>query len=360
MSNLMLFAGANAILQDLKGAGLPAYLSDEASRAELAAYNADVPVGPSYPSLSIKGKVFTLHKDGESTRLMRSEDEVMQSIQITVLRANPNARVFYMKEYNEGDQGESARPDCYTNDGQAPAADARTPQSKKCAICPHAVWGTGQRGEGTACTVNTRLAIAAPELLAQGRAEPTLLRVPAGSRRNFSDFVQQVKRHGVPYFAAVVKVGFDPEAPAPKLTFKLQGYLNDAAFAEVRKLVDTPDVLDIVGLGEQRHADAAPAMPPKAAPAAQHPHVDEDGVIDMPIARAPAPAPARAPARAPAPVDEDDGVIDLPAAPAPAPAPKPRAARKTAAPAPAPAVATADDASDLMGDLDSLLAMPDD
>ena len=350
MSNaITLFAGASAILQDLK-VGLPAYLSDEKTRAELAAYNDDVSIGQQFPTLSIKGKVFTLNKDGERKRLMKNEDEVLQSIQVTVVRANPNARVFYAGEYVEGTEGEAARPDCYSNDGVAPASDARDPQSHKCAVCPHAVWGTGNRGEGTACTVNTRLAIVAPELLAAGNAEPTLLRVPAGSRRNFSDFVNVTKRHGSPYFAAVVKVGFDPEAPAPKLTFKLMGYLNDEAFAGVRKLVDDPAVLDMVGATPKTKDQAALPAPDEAANAAV--------TKAQKATPAPAPAPAPAPTPAPAPADDDgddDGVEDV----MPKAAPKP-AAKKTARATPASKPAPEGESSSMLDDLDALLGKTDD
>lgn len=335
MSNVTLFSGAAAILQDLK-TGLPDYMVDSEDRRSLLAYNDDIQTGANYPTLSIKGKVFTMNRDGERKRLMKNEDEVLQSIQVTVVRANPNVRVYYAGEYVEGAEGDAARPNCYSNDGQAPAADARDPQSHKCAICPHAVWGTGQNGQGTACTVNTRLAIVAPELLAEGKAEPTLLRVPAGSRKNFSDMVAVTKRHGSPYFGAVVRIGFDPDAPAPKLTFKLMGYLNNEAFAQVRKLVDDPVVLEMVGAASKGNGAAALPAPDHAA----------QQVVNKAAAK-PAPAPA---------VEVDDAEA-VEVKPAPAPAPK-AAAKKTAKPAPAPA--PEDASSDLLDDLDALLGQSDD
>lgn len=338
MSNIALFSNASAILADLK-AGLPGYLSDASLREELNHFNDEIQTGPNYPTLSIKGKVFTLHKDGEATRLMRTEDEVLQNIQVTVLRANPNARVFYAKKYSEGDEGDAARPDCYTNNGQAPASDAKEPQSHKCAVCPHAVWGTGQDGVGTACKVNTRLAIVAPEMLASGKAEPALLRLPAGSRSNFADLVKATKRHGSPYFAAVAKVGFDPEAPAPKLTFKLVGYLNDAAFAQVRELVDSELVREIVGMDER--SQAAPVVPATPVRVAAQ-EADDDGVIDAPTK----------PAKPAQPVMDEDDVVEIPT-PAPKAVSKP-AAKKAAKPASPPAE------DDVMGGLDALLGMPDD
>lgn len=176
MSNLIPFSSANNVMLR-QGDALPAYLADAQTRADLAHLNDDIPSGLNFPVLSIKGKVFTLNKDGESTRLMRPDapDEVLQSIQLTVVRANPNARVFYADAYVEGAEGDATRPTCYSNDGKSPAADTRDRQCEKCALCPHAVWGTGNEGKGTACTVNTRLAVVAPELLGTDACEPLSL-----------------------------------------------------------------------------------------------------------------------------------------------------------------------------------------
>ena len=124
MSDITLFTGGDAIVP-LTGGQLPTYLLDQAQRTALAEGNSEFETRSTYPVLSIKGKVFTLKKDGESQRLTRADDpdEVVQSIQVAVLRANPNARVYYAGAYVEGAEGEAASPTCYSNNGQTPAAD---------------------------------------------------------------------------------------------------------------------------------------------------------------------------------------------------------------------------------------------
>lgn len=245
----------SAIVPLTAGSKLPAYL---AKREVLAAINADVVSGgANFGVLSIKGKVFTLVKGAEHKVLTRADDpdEAVQFINLTAVRANTKSRVFYAKAYSEGDSGESARPDCYSSDGVAPAADARRPQAKKCQLCPHAVWGSkpGLEGKGTACSVNTRLAVVDPE---SSELEPLLLRVPAGSRSNFADVVKTAQSRGIPYNALVLKVGFDKEAPSPKLTFKLIGLLDDATYEKVNALYTSETVLEIVDLQPKPAADA--------------------------------------------------------------------------------------------------------
>lgn len=248
----------SAIVPLTAGSKLPAYL---AKREILAAINADVVTGASFSVLSIKGKVFTLVKGAEHKVLTRADDpdEAVQFINLTAVRANTKSRVFYAKAYSEGDSGESARPDCYSSDGVAPAADARNPQAKKCQLCPHAVWGSkpGMEGKGTACSVNTRLAVVDPE---SSELEPLLLRVPAGSRSNFADVVKTAQSRGIPYNALVLKVGFDKEAPSPKLTFKLIGLLDDATYEKVNALYTSETVLEIVDLQPKAPEAGAPAL----------------------------------------------------------------------------------------------------
>ncbi len=353
----------SAIVALNSAAKLPAYLQN---RAVLSAINSDViSGGPGFPVLSIKGKVFTLVKDGERKVLTRPDDpdEVLQSINLTVARANTKSRVFYAKAYVEGSEGETTKPDCYSNDGVAPAADARSPQAKKCQLCPHSVWESkrnpdGSAAKGTACTVNTRLAVVDPDhILGVEKVEPYLLRVPAGSRSNFADVVKTAEARGIPYNALALKVGFDKEAPSPKLTFKLVGLLDDAAYNAISALYEDDTVKSIVGLA------------PVAAPAANEEtpaHTVTEADLDAALAAKAERNQQKSEAAKPAVTEEDlDAIL---------PAEKPKAARRAkpvekddapeAAPVkPAEKVKAAEapgDLEDLLGGLDSLLSATDD
>jgi hypothetical protein len=389
----------SAIITLNGGAKLPAYLQN---RKALAVINDEVATGTSFPTLSIKGKVFTLVKGNEKKVLTKPDEDgeivPVSSLVLNVVRANTKARVFYLKQYNDGDEGAAARPDCYSYDGVEPGHDAVTPQAKKCAACAHAVWGSkvsrdGQESKGTACTVNTRAAVIDPaNLNPEGELEPFLLRVPAGSRSNFADIVKTAQQRGIPYNALALRVAFDMAAPSPKLTFKIVGLVNDETYDRVNKAYEGDHVKEMVGLMAPR--EALPA--PEPEPAGDNPEADLDAVLAAQTAKPPTRTAAakettaaviervsRAPAPAPAPAQEEDALAGLdglgddqpdaaPPAPAPAPAPatrKPRAPKpEAAAPAPvaaapvhAPAAPAADTGMDsLLGDLDDLLGQPDD
>ena len=351
MSNIILFSA---------GAQLPAYLQNKAT---LALINADVASGgTSFPVLSIKGKVFTLVKDKQKKVLMRpdDQDEILQNINLAVVRANKNARVFYMKEYSEDDTGDSVSkaPDCYSGDGVTPAADAKSPQAKKCQLCPHAVWNSGKQGKGTACSVNTRLAVVDPDNV----GEPWLLRVPAGSRANFADACKVADSRGLPYNAVIFKVGFDPLAPSPKLTFKPIGLASDTAYGKISEMYETDDVKDIVGLlphapRAPREDDDTPDLTADELDAAMEAKkaVTTAKAKPAPVAEKPKAAPKPAPVVDEITMDDIEDVIPK-AAPV---AEKPKAAPK-AAPKAEPVKAASNDMADLLGDLDDLLGSTDD
>lgn len=316
--------------------------------------NADAVMGATgFPVLSIKGKVFALVKDSERkvlTRVIDGEEIPVSNLPLAVVRANTKARVFYGKSYVEG-ESDGTKPSCFSHDGVAPDPGAEQAQAKNCQLCPHAVWGSklsadGQGGKGTACAVNTRLAVVDPAF----PTTPFLLRVPAGSRSNFSDAVKLVDAHGKDYNEAVFRVSFDKDAPSPKLTFRPNGMLGDDVLAAVRALWNDPVVLDIVGVGP---ASAAPLGAEEVAAAL----AADAAVIE-------AKRSAKKPAALPAPavtVDEDDVAAVL-AAPAPT---KPKATKAEVAAVPAkaavkPAPVDADDTSDLLNGLRGLLGNKDD
>ena len=100
--------------------------------------NKDVVRAPSFPSMSIKGKVFTQSKDGIKRIIMKpgadGEEEVAQAIGVVVLRANMNAKTYYAKKFVEG-ASDNQLPDCYSFDGEVPS-----PHSKACRMRSRRAW----------------------------------------------------------------------------------------------------------------------------------------------------------------------------------------------------------------------------
>ena len=269
-----------------------------------------------FPVISIKGKVFHIKRGDEKTLVTKpdSDGEPAASLEVIVLKTHPGvAKTYYSKGFSEGSV---EKPDCYSNDGTAPAADAQSPQAKKCAACPHNRWGskiTEDSKKGKSCADVKRLAVAPAGQI----NDPMLLRVPAASLKTWDQYVDLLKKRGVPPPAVVTKVGFDYTVAHPALTFKPIGFIDEAMAVEVKEVLDTDAVQNIIGgAPTAAEVDNGEAETPKAA--AKPAPVEEE---------TPAPAPKKS-AKLAAVVDEAEA--------APKAKVKVEAEAEEEAPAPAP------------------------
>lgn len=325
--------------------------------------NSDVHQAAQHATLSIKGKKFTISKDGLKKTLTKVDEEGetvnIQAISLTVLRANMKSRAYYSTAFDD-EKSEGQRPTCQSFDGIAPDASSLEPQAKKCQICPHAVWGskTGdlENGKGTACAQKVRLAVAAPDK----PEEALLLNVPPASIKSFREAVKMGEQRQLPYNQLVMRVSFDREATAPKLVFKPTGVLDDAAFEKAAAMYENDVVLSIVGLSQIQHA--APAEEAKAlpAPAKEDPAAELEAALEAKRAASKALAAAKAVSAAELDEEEAGGnAVERVVAS------KKKAAAKPAEEAPvekkAAKPAASDEGSDnLLDDLNSLLGGLDD
>lgn len=238
---------------------LPAYFK----AVDVTTLNSDLTnhSGGGFPIISIKGKIFTVVRDGDRKVLPnpKDPDSPATAIDVVIVKANKGtSKVFYAGGYSEG--GDQKKPDCFSNTGDRPDPSVKSPQAKSCATCTHNQWGsrTGENGgKGKACQDSVRIAIAAPTML----NDPMLLRVPPASIRALGEFGQACAKRGLPYNAVVTKLGFDMESPTPKLVFKPVGMLDDKGFAQVQDVAASDTVANI--LGKVGSADALPAPAPK-------------------------------------------------------------------------------------------------
>jgi hypothetical protein len=201
-------------------------------------------VSTSFPIISIKGKVFHIVQ-GDDRRLVTNDDgDAKGSIDVVILKANPAiSKVYYATGYVEGSD---AKPSCYSNDGVAPAKDASEPQSHKCAVCPHNIFGSrvSENGaKGKACADSRRLAVAAPNDL----ENPMLLRIPAGTLKELTAYAEILNKKDVPYRALVTKIGFDHDVAHQKLTFTPKRFLTADEAEQVIEVLESSTVADIIG-----------------------------------------------------------------------------------------------------------------
>jgi len=204
-----------------------------------------------YPFLSIKGKRFAVVRNKEETILMRPDDDETpaNAIEVVIVNAATQySKVYYVKGYTDGSKD---KPTCYSNDGQAPAADAADKQSKKCSVCPHNEWNTGPNGKGKACSDSLRLAVSA----ATDLNDPMLLRVPPASLKAITEYASMLARKGAPMEGVITKIKFDPAEATPKLQFSVVNFQSEAAYNETIEIARSQLVQQIIG------AVAAPAKP---------------------------------------------------------------------------------------------------
>lgn len=272
MSNIIPFDSGN----------LPAYLRS----AEAAGINDDLTAHASsgFPVLSIKGKTFSVSRGGDRTVLMnpKDPDSTASSLELVILKANKGtSKVFYTKGYVEG--AEATKPDCFSNEGTKPDASVEKPQSKSCAVCPKAQWGSkisddGRKGK--ACQDSVRIAVAAADAI----NDPMLLRVPPASIKALGEFGDLLKKRGggkLAYNMVVTRVGFVAEEASPKLTFKPVGMLSDEAYALVKDTVQSDTVQSILGNG---YAFEAPELEMEPTPVPDIPKAPP--VVEKPAAKA--------------------------------------------------------------------------
>lgn len=246
-----------------ENAPLPAFLANVVDRGdELSAGSLGFPI------LSYKGKVWSIRRSGETTQLMRPDDEdtPVSAVDLVILRAGKGlAKTFYNRAYSEGDD---AQPDCFSNNGETPDPSVQSPQANSCAACPHNVFGTSVgtdgTGKGKRCQDHKRLAVAAVDAL----NDPLMLRVPPASLKSLTEFSKLLRTRGVSDPAVVVtKISFDHEVSTPRLKFKPVGFLTQEQYDEAQKMYDSPVVQEIVGL----LAVNTPAVQEEAQGTAQKP-----------------------------------------------------------------------------------------
>ncbi len=273
----------SAAIIPFESATLPAYLRV----ANATEVNNDLTghVGAGFPVISIKGKVFTIVRDGTRSVLPnpKDPDSPASSIDVVIIKANKNtSKIYYVDKFVEGSD---AKPDCYSTDGIAPAMDSQKPQAKACATCAHNQWGArisdaGKKGK--ACQDNARIAVSTPGQL----NEPYLMRVPPASLRPMAEYGAMLAKRGVRYNAVVTKISFDPEQATPKLVFKPVGFLDEAGAKQVLEVAASDTVEAIIGTMVFESAPAEEVAAPAAA-ATKEAKVTEAEVVQAVKAVAP-------------------------------------------------------------------------
>lgn len=277
------------------------------------------------PTISIKGSKWALlEQNGETLYVNQLQ------LDVVVVGGNRHvSKTFYNRPYDPNDSGP---PECWSDNGQAPSSQAMSPQSASCAMCPNAAFGSKVNeatGAGMkACGDSKKLAVvlAAPtNCLVNGAAQVVepfqqvyLLRLPAMSMRPWKEFAEDIERRGVPVKAGIVtRLGFDPQASYPKVTFAALAMVTEEQYRQFEAHVDSEAAKNVAGANDSplaagaapvaaqpglastpsptathAGAGASPTIPPASTPAAAAPAQRRPG---RPRAAQPAAVPTASP-----------------------------------------------------------------
>lgn len=282
-----------------------------------------------FPTMSIKGKVFTFRHLGAEQVALDANNFPANYLDVVLVSGSPFvAKTYYKSGYVEGDLNP---PDCWSADSIKPDASVMEKQNPTCLDCPKNRFGSrmagGQTGDrptqAKACQDQRRIAIAMPHHLGQPEALPVLLRVPTMSLRGLKDYAQQLDRYGVEVNAVITRLSFDRDEAYPKLVFQYAGVLDEPQYDSVLGLAEGETVFAMLSapisepasdnldptqtVVQQGYASAPPAPPPRPAPAQNvtplRPHVQphvQPQPAQEPVQPQPAPTPQPQPSPPPA------------------------------------------------------------
>ena len=223
----------------------------------------DIVARASLPTLSIKGKVWTVIADGEKIQMMARNAEG-DEVPVPVLRAvivghaRQRGRAYFEGDYNPDQE---AAPLCRSQDGTRPDADVpeEDKQAQFCAKCPKSVKGSkiSEGGKATVACSQHRIIV-----LALGRNLDRLVRLKLPIT---SDFDKQSPEHAQQGWHAfqqysafllanscsstallVTKMKFDNKATYPKVLFSADSFLDEAAATKAIELAKSQEVADLL------------------------------------------------------------------------------------------------------------------
>jgi hypothetical protein len=252
--------------------------------------------------LSIKGGVFRKMSGGKEIGAI--EDRHMNVI--IVKMAHNASRTFYSQGYKEG---EKVSPACWSNDGQAPDAEVKTPQSKTCSTCQFSAKNSGANGTGTACRLSWRMAVVLPN---DPSGDVMQLVLPATScfgkedngRWPFRPYIQKLADNNVSASRLVTKMAFDTKSPTPKILFSPVSAVDAGDLEVLARQAKTPAAEAAIKLtvfqvdSTDVEVDNTEFAPTKNATTVA-PDVE---IVDEPVLREPS---------APAPVDKPKDVSNI-------------------------------------------------
>ena len=252
MANELMIPGGN------NKAELPAHIA-----ARFKPEESNILAGDRQANLSIKGKIFTITAEGETTQLMRNDEDgnlsPVANLPVVILDYGAKmGRSYYATDY---DPDQIKEPTCYSLDAVAPEDDSEEKQSDKCATCPMAVKGSKVTDNGKAITACGQHRILAIALQKRMDLPPMRLRIAQTSNYDgrspdlkakgqfaFQNYLDYIRARGIPHTQSIITtLSFDPGVAYPKLLFKAKSYVTEDEVTKIDAMIESGKVTDILG-----------------------------------------------------------------------------------------------------------------
>ena len=257
MSDITLFQSNN----------LPDYLKE----VELDDLTKALAGNTSTKRISIRGGVFRLMVSGEE--VAKNEN---RSMNIVIVNGGRHiGRQYYIGKYVPG---ETAAPDCWSNDGEKPDASIESPQHSTCEGCPQNIKGSGQ-GDSRACRYQQKLAVLLADDIGGDVYQLALAATSIFGRGDtdkmpFQQYAKYVGSQGKNINTLVTEMRLDSDSDTPKLTFKPVRFLSREEWETARQKGDSPAAKAAI-TQTPASTDGAKKLPAKAAPASTEEDVGE-------------------------------------------------------------------------------------
>ena len=253
--------------QDLATLTAPSFLTALlASCPELAQINLDALSGSSKPMpptvVADKGK-FIIKADGTETVITfpatmsngephPAAGQPVGVLQAVVLKGKPGKeKSYYVNTYMPGQEAQA--PDCWSEDGIKPDPSSKLKQCDSCAGCAQNAFGSGRKSdgspsEGKACSDRKILAIFANGNVYRFAVPPASLsgKRPSGLGMAWDPYCNQLSTKGIPLPVVLTLISFDQGDTDYKLNFNFGGMLAEAQVNALVKMIDAPEVKDII------------------------------------------------------------------------------------------------------------------
>lgn len=260
----------------LNGAQGPLAMRQRLAAGESLNSNFSSNAPESFPTLSIKGKVFRARIEGQEQPLMDpTTNTPIPYMDVVLVNASPRlAKAYYATGFTEGDNN---APNCWSLDSLRPDPSVAQKINPTCPSCPMNQFNSRvmENGKGAkACSDYRRVAVVMPHMLGTDNPIVFMLKIPQSSLKNLKGYADLLSRHQFETQGCITRMTFDHQEAYPKLLFNFVGPLNEAQYEQalllavsdkVKAMLMAPD-FDNAPSTHPVQADSVAGMVPQNPP----------------------------------------------------------------------------------------------